>query len=99
LEFTKEELLKLMETIPNVQTFWSYVISEWVPKCEMWVMGNWNLPYIDHDTNVAIKSDIKSFKVIIIWKMGGLMHPPIIGICFVALLVSKFEKELGVCPK
>jgi hypothetical protein len=66
LEFTKEELLKLMETIPNVQTFWSYVISKWVPKCEMWVMGNWNFPYIDHDTNVAIESDIESFKVIIL---------------------------------
>jgi hypothetical protein len=43
LEFTKEELLKLMEIIPDVQAFCSYVISEWVPKCKMWVMGNWNL--------------------------------------------------------
>ncbi len=56
LEFAKEELLKLMETIPNVQTFWSYVISKWVPKCEIWVMGNRNLPYADHDTNVVIES-------------------------------------------
>ncbi len=56
LEFTKEELLKLMETILDVQAFWSYVILEWVPKCEMWVMGNWYLPYANHDTNVAIES-------------------------------------------
>jgi len=28
LEFVKEELLKLMETIPNAQTFWSYVIPK-----------------------------------------------------------------------
>ncbi len=46
LDFTKENLLKLMETIPNAQTFWLYVISEWLPKCEMWVMGNLNLPYV-----------------------------------------------------
>jgi len=45
LEFTKEELLKLMERIPNVQTFWLYVISKWVPKCKIWVIGNWNFPY------------------------------------------------------
>jgi hypothetical protein len=36
LEFAKEELLKLMEMIPNVQIFWLYVISKWVPKCKMW---------------------------------------------------------------
>jgi len=28
--------------IPNVQVFWSYVISEWVPKCKMQMMGNQN---------------------------------------------------------
>ncbi len=30
LEFTKEELLKLMETILDAQAFWLYVILEWV---------------------------------------------------------------------
>ncbi len=38
------------------QTFWSYIILEWVLKCEMWVMGNWNLPYVGQDTNATIKS-------------------------------------------
>jgi hypothetical protein len=56
LEFTKEELLKLVETIPDAQIFWSYVISNWVPKCKMRVMGNQNLPYIGQNTNVTIKS-------------------------------------------
>ncbi len=56
LEFTKEELLKHMETIPNAQVFWSYVILEWVPTCKMQVMGNQNLPYASHDTNATIKS-------------------------------------------
>ncbi len=56
LEFTKEELLKHMETIPNAQVFWLYVILEWVPKCKMQVMGNQNLPYVSHDTNATIKS-------------------------------------------
>jgi hypothetical protein len=28
LKFAKEELLKLMEIIPNAQAFWSYVILE-----------------------------------------------------------------------
>jgi hypothetical protein len=35
----------------------------------------------------------------ILWKMGGLVHPLAIGRCFVALLVSNFEKESGVCSK
>jgi hypothetical protein len=42
LEFAKEELIKLMEMISDVQVFWSYVISEWVPKCKMQMMGNQN---------------------------------------------------------
>jgi hypothetical protein len=60
LEFVKEELLKLMEIIPNAQAFWSYVISKWVPKCEMWVMGNWNLPYVGHDTNLPLKATMQT---------------------------------------
>jgi hypothetical protein len=56
LEFTKEELLKLMEMILDVQAFWLYVILKWVPKCEMWVMGNRNLPYANQDINAAIES-------------------------------------------
>ncbi len=63
LEFAKEGLLKLMETIPDAQTFWSYVISEWVPKCKMWVMGNQNFPYINQDTNATIKSYHANLKV------------------------------------
>ncbi len=66
LDFAKEELLKLMETIPNAQSFWSYVILEWVPKCEMWVMGNQNLTYTGHDTNVAIESYHANLKAILI---------------------------------
>jgi hypothetical protein len=66
LDFAKEELLKLMETIPNAQSFWSYVILEWVPKCEMWVMGNQNLIYTGHDTNVAIESYHANLKAILI---------------------------------
>jgi hypothetical protein len=40
LEFMKKKLLKLMEIILDAQAFWSYVISKWVPKCKMWMMGN-----------------------------------------------------------
>jgi hypothetical protein len=54
-----------METIPDVQTFWLYVILEWVPKCKMWVMGNHNLPYTDQDTNVAIESYHANLKMIL----------------------------------
>ncbi len=56
LEFTKERIL-------NVQAFWSYVILKWVPKCEMWVMGNRNLPYVGQDTNATIESYHANLKV------------------------------------
>jgi hypothetical protein len=56
LEFIMEELLKLMERIMDAQKFWSYVMLEWVPKCEMWVMGNRNFPYVGQDINYAIES-------------------------------------------
>jgi hypothetical protein len=65
LDFAKEELQKLMEMILDVQTYWSYVISKWVPKCEMWVMGNQNLPYASHDTNAAIESYHANLKAIL----------------------------------
>jgi len=45
-----------MERLPDAQAFWSYVMLKWVPKCEMWVMGNQNLPYVSQDTNDAIGS-------------------------------------------
>jgi hypothetical protein len=65
LDFAKEELFKLMEMIPDAQAFWSYVILEWVPKCRMCVMGNWNFPYIGQDINVAIESYYANVKSIL----------------------------------
>jgi hypothetical protein len=53
-----------MEMIPNVQSFWSYVILDWVPKWEIWVMGNQNFPYTSHDTNDAIESYHANLKTI-----------------------------------
>jgi hypothetical protein len=32
-------------------------------KCEMWVMGNQNLPYASQDTNIAIKSYCANLKM------------------------------------
>jgi hypothetical protein len=67
------------------------------------MMGNWNLPYANQDTNVVIesyhanlKAILRAAKVTILWKMGGLVHPLAIGRCFVALLVSEFEKVGGL---
>jgi len=31
-------------------------MPKWVPKCEMWVMGNWNFPYGSQDINVTIET-------------------------------------------
>jgi hypothetical protein len=45
------------------------------------------------------ESEIESYKIMTFWKMGGVVQSPIIGRCFVALLVLEFENELGVCPK
>jgi len=39
-----------------------YVKSKWLSKNEMWVVGNWNLPYARHDTNVAIENYHANFK-------------------------------------
>jgi hypothetical protein len=32
------------------------VVYEQLPKFEMWVMGNCNLPYVGQDTNIVIES-------------------------------------------
>ncbi len=60
LEFAKEELLKLMEKILNAQAFWSYVILEWVSKCEMWLMGNWNIPYVGYELMLPLKATMQT---------------------------------------
>ncbi len=43
LGFAKKKLIKLMETILDVQVFWSYVILKWVPKCKMQNVGGGKL--------------------------------------------------------
>ncbi len=45
-EFAWEQLLEVFHNIPCAQPLWSYVVSNWLPKCEMLVMGNCNLPYV-----------------------------------------------------
>jgi hypothetical protein len=35
LEFAKEKLLKLMKKIPDAEAFWQYLMSKWVPKCNI----------------------------------------------------------------
>jgi hypothetical protein len=51
-----------MEIIPYAQVFWSYVILEWVPKCEMWMIGNHDLPYTGQDTNANLKATLRVAK-------------------------------------
>jgi hypothetical protein len=55
-EFVIEQLMELSQKIPHAQFFWSYMMLKWLPKCETWVMGSQNIPYVGQDTNVAIKS-------------------------------------------
>jgi hypothetical protein len=54
------------------QTFWSYIILEWVPKCEMWVLENWNLPYAGQDTNATIESYHANLKATLIMAKSQL---------------------------
>ncbi len=73
--------------ISDAQAFWSYVISKWLPKCEMWVRGI----IISHmSTKILMltvklpckpKKDIESYKVTNVWKTDGLVHPPTIRRC------------------
>ncbi len=54
--WAKVELASLMNEMPIVDSFWSYIEFGWLQKNEMWVVGNYNLPYARQDTNVAIEN-------------------------------------------
>jgi hypothetical protein len=76
---------------------------EWVPKCEMWVMGNHNLPYMGQDTNATIINYHANLKATLrMAKSCDSVEDVWIGAfksywgCFITLSISKFEKELRV---
>jgi hypothetical protein len=54
--WVKCEVEGMANNLLDAETFWMYVKSKWLSKTEMWVVGNWNLPYVGQDTNVAIEN-------------------------------------------
>jgi hypothetical protein len=54
--WAKVELARLTNEMPIVDFFWSYIKFGWLQKTEMWVVGNYNLPYARQDINVAIEN-------------------------------------------
>ncbi len=35
---------------------WIYILSKWVSKTHMWLVGYYNLPYVGQNTNLVIES-------------------------------------------
>lgn len=46
----------LKSSIPSARSFWVYFDKEWIPKMNMWVTGNRNIPHAGQDTTAAIES-------------------------------------------
>lgn len=61
-EWAKVELAKVANEIPIVDSFWSYINSEWLQKTNMWVVGNYNMPYVGQDTNATIENYYTNLK-------------------------------------
>ncbi len=61
-EWAKVELAKVANEIPIVDSFWSYINSKWLQKINMWVVGNYNLPYVGQDTNATIENYYANLK-------------------------------------
>lgn len=72
--FAMDQLLELSQKIFNAQVFQPYVVSKWFPKCKMWVIGTWNLSYVEQDTNVNIEcyhGNLKAtLKIAKLWLLG-----------------------------
>jgi hypothetical protein len=42
-----------------------YVKKHWLPKANMWYVGNWNIPHIGQDTNYVVESFHSNMKRIL----------------------------------
>ena len=50
--------------VTGATAFWEYFAKTWMPKAEMWVTGNRNIPHAGQDTNAAIESYHNNMKVV-----------------------------------
>jgi hypothetical protein len=60
--WAKDELARVANEMPIVNSFWSYIRFEWLQKIEMWMVGNHTLLYAGHDTNAAINNYYANLK-------------------------------------
>jgi hypothetical protein len=71
--WAKTELARVANEMPITNSFWSYIKSKWLQKIQMWVVGNRNLLYVGHDTNVAIENYHANLKAIL-YSSKGRFH-------------------------
>jgi hypothetical protein len=50
---------------PNVPHFMKYLKKHWLPKVNIWCVGNWNIPYIRQHTNSTMESFHSNMKHIL----------------------------------
>ncbi len=58
----KGKLAKVMKNMSSMEPFQIYILSKWVSKIHMWLVGYQNLPYVGQNTNVMIESQHSNLK-------------------------------------
>ena len=51
--------------LPAADAYWKYFEKEWLPKIEMWVVGDRKIPHAGQDTTTTIESFHSNMKAVL----------------------------------
>jgi hypothetical protein len=51
--------------VSGAESFWAYIEKQWMPKVDMWLIGNRHLPQAGQDTNAMIESYHGNMKAVL----------------------------------
>jgi hypothetical protein len=68
--------------VSGAESFWAYIEKQWMPKVDMWLIGNRHLPQAGQDTNAMIESYHGNMKAVLKaskshlvgWHLDWLIH-------------------------
>ncbi len=65
IAWAKKQIEILANVYANAPRFMEYLKKHWLPKANMWCVGNRNIPHIGQDTNSAMESFHSNMKGIL----------------------------------
>lgn len=65
IEWVKHVYSQAKVNLPGADAYWKYFDKEWMPKIQMWVVGDRKIPHAGQDTTAAIESFHSNMKAVL----------------------------------